>query len=86
MIGSNRGIDGNKKVNGRKRHILVDVTGKIYQTHIHAANFHDKYLVLINRHIFERLFFRHPSLFLVAIAVLFLIKMLRLTKKYLLPK
>jgi len=41
MIGANRGIDGHKKVNGRKRHILVDVTGRIYQTHIHAANLHD---------------------------------------------
>jgi len=28
MIG-NRGLDGNKKVNGRKRHILVDVLGRI---------------------------------------------------------
>jgi len=41
MIGENRGIDGNKKVNGRKRHILTDVTGRIYQIHLHAANFHD---------------------------------------------
>lgn len=41
MIYEHRGIDGNKKVNGRKRHILVDVTGRIYETHIHAANLHD---------------------------------------------
>lgn len=32
---------GNKKVNGRKRHILVDVKGRIYQTHIHASNLDD---------------------------------------------
>lgn len=36
-----RGIDGNKMVNGRKRHVLVDVLGRIYATHVHAANFHD---------------------------------------------
>ena len=38
---SNRGIDGNKKINGRKRHIFVDVLGRIYKTHIHPANQHD---------------------------------------------
>ena len=41
MIYEHRGIDGNKKVNGRKRHILVDVKGRIYDTHIHATNLHD---------------------------------------------
>ena len=41
MIGENRGLDGNKKVNGRKRHILTDVTGRIYQVYLHGANFHD---------------------------------------------
>lgn len=41
MICEYRGIDGNKKVNGRKRHILVDVLGRIYQCHVHAANVHD---------------------------------------------
>ena len=41
MIGEDRGLDGNKKVNGRKRHILVDVRGRIYQVYLHAANFHD---------------------------------------------
>lgn len=41
MIGKDRGIDGNKKVNGRKRHILTDVEGRLYQVHLHAANFHD---------------------------------------------
>jgi len=41
MIFEDRGIDGNKKVNGRKRHILVDVLGRIWQAHVHAANKHD---------------------------------------------
>lgn len=38
---SERGLDGNKKVNGRKRHILVDVNGRIYEAHVHPANQHD---------------------------------------------
>jgi hypothetical protein len=37
----NRGIDGNKKVNGRKLYILVDVLGRIYSVHVHPANNHD---------------------------------------------
>ena len=41
MIYEHRGVDGNKKVNGRKRHILTDVLGRIYVVHLHAANRHD---------------------------------------------
>lgn len=41
MIAEQRGVDGNKQVNGRKRHILTDVRGRIYKVHIHAANRHD---------------------------------------------
>ena len=41
MIGRQRGVDGNKKVNGRKRHILTDVYGRIYGAKSHAANLHD---------------------------------------------
>ena len=41
MIFEHRGVDGNKKVNGRKRHILTDVLGRIYSVHLHAANEHD---------------------------------------------
>lgn len=41
MIYEHRGIDGNKKVNGRKRQIMVDVLGRIHQCHVHAANLHD---------------------------------------------
>ena len=40
-IFEHRGTDGNKKVNGRKRHILVDVLGRVYDCHVHAANLHD---------------------------------------------
>lgn len=35
------GLDGNKKVNGRKRHIAVDCLGLPLALHISAANCHD---------------------------------------------
>ncbi len=40
-IGVERGLDGNKKINGRKRQILVDVKGRIWKAEVHAANKHD---------------------------------------------
>lgn len=36
--GEERGFDGNKKVNGRKRHILVDTTGLLLIGIVQAAN------------------------------------------------
>lgn len=36
-----RGIDGGKKVKGRKRHIVVDTLGNLIQVIVHAANVHD---------------------------------------------
>src|SRR5689334_17907038 len=36
-----RGYDGGKKVNGRKRHLLVDTTGLLLQVLVHAANLQD---------------------------------------------
>ena len=39
--GDEIGIDGGKKVKGRKRHILVDVTGHILSACIHSAQIHD---------------------------------------------
>lgn len=36
-----RGYDGFKKVNGRKKHIIVDVLGNIIDLHVHNANIHD---------------------------------------------
>ena len=41
MIFEDRGIDANKKVNGRKRQLLVDSDGRIWQVLVHAANLHD---------------------------------------------
>ncbi len=36
-----KGFDGNKKVNGRKRHIVVDTLGLVLVVVVHAANQHD---------------------------------------------
>jgi transposase len=41
MIFEERGIDNNKKVNGRKRQILVDTGGRLWRAVVHAANRHD---------------------------------------------
>ena len=39
--GQDRGVDGGKKVNGRKRHIITDSTGLLLAVVVHAANLHD---------------------------------------------
>jgi putative transposase len=39
--GTDRGIDGNKKVKGRKRHIVADILGCLLTVVVHAANIHD---------------------------------------------
>ena len=36
-----KGFDGNKKINGRKRHIVVDTIGCVLAVVVHAANQHD---------------------------------------------
>ena len=41
MIYENRGVDANKKVNGRKRQLLVDSGGRLWAAHAHAANVGD---------------------------------------------
>jgi len=41
MIYKDRGIDANKKVYGRKRQLLVDFDGRIWQALVYAANLHD---------------------------------------------
>lgn len=41
MIFENRGTDANKKVNGRKRQLLVDTGARIWFAHGHAGNQHD---------------------------------------------
>lgn len=39
--GGLRGIDGNKRIKGRKRHIVVDTMGNIITNIVHVANIHD---------------------------------------------
>ena len=39
--GLDRGIDGGKKIKGRKRHIIVDTLGLLLAVVVHAANEHD---------------------------------------------
>jgi transposase len=41
MIYEYRGIDGNKKINGRKRQLLTDTLGRIWKAWAHPANEHD---------------------------------------------
>lgn len=41
ISGQSRGIDGNKKIKGSKRHIIVDTMGLIICLSLHAANIHD---------------------------------------------
>ena len=40
--GRERGFDGAKKVEGRKRHLLVDTEGLVLMTKVHSANITDR--------------------------------------------
>jgi putative transposase len=40
--GGLRGYDGAKKINGRKRHLLVDTTGLVMKVKVHPANLADR--------------------------------------------
>ena len=40
-VDSDRGLDGNKKVKGRKQHIIVDTQGNLMSVAVHEANVHD---------------------------------------------
>ncbi len=40
-VDSDRGVDGNKKVKGRKQHIIVDTPGNLMSVAVHEANVHD---------------------------------------------
>ncbi len=41
LASEERGIDGGKKIKGRKRHIVVDTQGYLLAIVVHAANIHD---------------------------------------------
>jgi len=42
ISGHQRGVDGNKKIKGSKRDIIVDTMGLIICLSVHAANIHDR--------------------------------------------
>jgi putative transposase len=42
IVGGPRGYDGGKKVNGRKRHLLVDTQGLVIRALVHPANITDR--------------------------------------------
>ena len=58
-IPSQRGYDANKKVNGRKRHVLVDTLGLLLVAVVHSASSQDRHaatdLLLVLKHRFSRL-------------------------------
>ena len=41
FVKEEKGIDGNKKINGRKRHVITDTLGIVWGVVVHAANKHD---------------------------------------------
>ncbi len=41
FISQDKGVDGNKRINGRKRHIITDTLGLVWGVVVHAANLHD---------------------------------------------
>jgi putative transposase len=54
-----RGIDGNKKIKGRKQHIIVDTMGLLMVVMVHAANIYDGKAAFA---VIERLKFKFPRL------------------------
>jgi putative transposase len=59
ISGQARGIDGNKKIKGSKRHIIVDTLGLIICIAVHAANIHDSKGA---KQVFEKLYdIRHDE-------------------------
>lgn len=42
QVGGERGYDGGKKINGRKRHVLVDTLGNLLKAIVHPANIQDR--------------------------------------------
>jgi putative transposase len=54
-----RGIDGGKKVKGRKRHIVVDILGNLLHVSVHAANHSD---TVAAGPVLERAAEKHPTI------------------------
>lgn len=57
-----RGYDAGKKVNGRKRHIIVDTMGLLLIVLVHAANIQDRDGA---RQVFEKIMGKFPRLILI---------------------
>ena len=58
-VSEDRGIDGGKKVKGRKRHIIVDTLGNLLHVSVGCANFHDTKAGVA---IFERVAEKYPTI------------------------
>ncbi len=54
-----RGIDGEKKIKGRKRHILTDTQGHLLHVKVHAANTHD---TVAGGEVFKKALEAYPNL------------------------
>ena len=58
-IDGQRGIDGNKKIKGRKEHIMVDALGPLMSVRVHPANVHDSVWA---EEVFESMSYKFPGL------------------------
>lgn len=58
-VDSVRGLDGNKKIKGRKQHIIVDSQGYLMSVDVHEANVHDSKGA---PKVIERLSYKFPRL------------------------
>ncbi len=56
--GGIRGFDGNKKITGRKRHVIVDTLGNVLSVVVHAAHLHDTAMAELVVRRFREVFFR----------------------------
>jgi transposase len=54
-----RGIDGGKKIKGRKRHIVTDTQDHLLYVKVHAANIHD---TVAGCNVFKKALRSYPSL------------------------
>ena len=56
---AHRGIDGGKKIKGRKRHIVTDTQGHLLHVKVHAANTHD---TVAGGEVFKKALETYPNL------------------------
>jgi putative transposase len=57
-VGGIRGFDGNKKITGRKRHVIVDTMGNVLSVVVHAAHLHDTAMAELVVRQFREVFFK----------------------------